>query len=435
MVFFRVTNNINIKTTDGTLVQYHKFKGASNLNNETIYASTLDDFDDLKEVFNNVDKDKYLARLMKESNIKQLEDFPIELGITNANEYTNYQRYLDLTKDKIKPNEDEVHTLLQISRKVDLYSQLKVRNKKDISIAIIGSCGSSIGEMIASCTALRILYTKLKQIYKTIKIDIYINASNNTFYSRDKEIYAHQEFVNEVKPLGINIKKMCEYDYYIDNSSVITNTPYYKELNYVDAWLHKFGLDYTKVASYLKYNHLDISSYKPRKTLDEKLKATKSKGKLLLFHPFSANIEKSIPQAFAVEMLRELIQKANDYTIVSALSIDPKTKDDRYLDLSRESKSLNDFIYIVSQMDSVITVNTSTYHISDVFMIPTVTIFTDNESEKKTKYYKYVKSVEVKDKSKNLSKFKFENDSLILYKFLSWEKFKMKKIIKLLETF
>ena len=67
MIFFRVTNSINIKTTDGTLVKYLKFKEPSNLNNETAYITTADDFEDLKEVFRNVDKIKYSARLLKEN--------------------------------------------------------------------------------------------------------------------------------------------------------------------------------------------------------------------------------------------------------------------------------------------------------------------------------------------------------------------------------
>ena len=86
-------------------------------------------------------------------------------------------------------------------------------------------------------------------------------------------------------------------------------------------------------------------------------------------------------------------------------------------------------------MDKIITVDTATYHISDAFMIPTVAIFTDINYEKKIKYYKYVKPVFVKDESKNLSQFIYENEALILYKFDSWKKLKLNKIIKLLDSF
>ena len=53
MIFFRVTQNINVKTTDGTLVNYNRFTSPSNLENETIYITTYSDFNDI-ELPNNV---------------------------------------------------------------------------------------------------------------------------------------------------------------------------------------------------------------------------------------------------------------------------------------------------------------------------------------------------------------------------------------------
>ena len=147
------------------------------------------------------------------------------------------------------------------------------------------------------------------------------------------------------------------------------------------------------------------------------------------------SIDKTIPQDIASSMLKKLISKMDDCTIVSTLNIDSKFSDDRFVNLSRESKSINDFIYIVSSMDSVITTDTSTLHISDAFMIPTVVLSTDENINRKIKYYNYTKVIKIKDKSKSLSKFIYDNDSLTLYKYKSWEKVKISKIIKLLESF
>ena len=71
MIFFRVTQNINIKTTDGTLVNYHRFKTPSNLENDTVYITSENDFNDLKNVFKNVDKNKYQIKLLKENKIRE----------------------------------------------------------------------------------------------------------------------------------------------------------------------------------------------------------------------------------------------------------------------------------------------------------------------------------------------------------------------------
>ena len=198
MIFFRVSQNINIKTTDGTLVSYNKFKMPSNLENDTVYISSEKDFNDLKEVFRNVDKDKYLTKYLKEDNIRALENFPIELGISNKNEYLNTIEFKKQTQKSIFGDEKEIISLFDESKQIDISSQLVLANKEEISIAIIAGLGDNISQMISSSTALRILYNKLKEIYKNVYIDLYINASNNSFYSRDKQIYLKQKFINKV---------------------------------------------------------------------------------------------------------------------------------------------------------------------------------------------------------------------------------------------
>ncbi len=420
MIFFRVTQNINIKTTDGTLVNYFKFKDPSNMDNETVYITTYDDFNDLKKVFANVDKDKYFAKVLNETRIRALENFPIELGIINIDEYDYRENFKENYFRDIK--------------KVDIFKQLKNIKKDEISIAIIGGVGRSISETISSCTALRILHKKLKEIYKNIKFDIYLNASNNSFYTREKQIYQTQEYINNILPLSLTSKKLCEYNYFIDNSLTI-NFLELDSLNYVDAWLFKFGIDYKKINGNEKYNQINISNYKVQDSLKAKIKEAKLKGKLLLFHPYSANINKSIPQSIAIDLLKEFLLKAEDYMIISTLLIDIKIKDDRFVDLSKESKNVNDFIYIISTMDKIFTADTATYHISDAFMIPTIVLFTNNNYLEKIKYFKYVKPIFIEDKSKNLSKFVYENDNLTINKFESWNKLKVNRIIKLLDSF
>ncbi|QKF72559.1 hypothetical protein AFAEC_0350 [Aliarcobacter faecis] len=416
MIFFRVTNNINIKTTDGSLVKYFKFKAPASLPNETVYVSSYDDFSDLNGVFERIDKSKYFTKVLNEENIRANKEFPVELGISTKFEF-------DIYKNR------RVEEFLDLSP-VDLYRQVKYLNKDNIKIAIIGGMSSGIGKTIASCTALRILHQKLSEIFKSVKIDLYISASNNSYFSRDKDIYKTQDYLNEILPLGINTKQLCEYDYFIDNSVDFTKL---LDLNYVDAWLYKFGIDYKKISDDEKYNYLETKHFNIDNNLKNKISEAKRKGKLLLFHPYSANINKSIPQTIAIDLLKELLLKLEDYTIVTTLQIDPKIKADNLLDLSKESRSINDFIYIISSMDKIITTNTSAFHISDAFMIPTITFFVEDNFETLSKYYKYNKSIYLKDKSKSLSKFIYENEALTIYKLEAWKSLKVSKIIKLLE--
>ena len=433
MIFFRVTDNINIKTTDGTLVKYNKYKFA--VSNETAYLTTLDDFDDLQEVLSNVDKEKFVAKPLIEEKFRSQENFPIELGISNAFEYDKYKSFQEQIGDSVVINKQDVENMFFTSKKVDLLSQLKNLNKDEISIAVIGKLGNSISEMTASCAALKILYSKLNEIYKTVHMDLYINASNNSYFTRDKQIFETQDYIRGVLPLSITVKRLCNYDYYIDNSSFFLRSALFDNMNIVDAWLSKFGLDPKKISDIFKHNEMTLDIDAISNTLKEKLSNIKKNSKILMYHPYSANIEKSIPQEYAVNYLKELIEQQSDYIIVSSLKIDAKLNDDRYVELSKESKSYNDFVYIVSNADKIVTVDTCTYHIADSFLIPTVVITKDEDIQTKTKYYNYVKSFHVKDETKKISKLIFENDNLTFYRFESWKKLRTKEIIKVLESF
>jgi hypothetical protein len=434
MVIFRVTENINIKTTDGTLVKYNKLKNPSNLFNETIYITTLADYTNLKKVFSSVG-DKYKACFIGESKIRYLSQFPKELGICNINEYSITQN-LDFKYKNMaikKSDEIDLKSMYLNEKETDFQSQIKSILKEDISIVVIGNLGQSVSEMVCACTSLRILHEKLLKKFKSVKIDLYLNASENKFYTRDKLIFSNQSFINKISALSINVKEFCQYDMFIDASSV-TSRSYYQKLSHIDAWLYKFGIDYMKVPDRQKYNTINISSFNPSKVLKEKMNNLKLKGKILLYHPYSANINKSIPTEIAVILLKELLLKLPDYTIVSVLKLKTSLNDGRYVDLSNESKSFLDYSYIVSNMDKIVTVNTATYHIADAFFIPTITIFTDEDIIEMVEPYAYSKIIYVKDKSKNFSNFIFKNDSLILYKFDGWLKLNISRIIKLLET-
>ncbi|AXH15789.1 hypothetical protein CP985_08470 [Malaciobacter mytili LMG 24559] len=433
MIIFRVTENINIKTTDGTLVSYYKLKTPSNLQNDTLYITTYEDFQDIRRVFSNVDKKKYQAKVIDEKRVTSLEQFPKELGLEYKNQFellTNAKKQLITKEHDYSENIDFLATYLN-DKTIFLQDQLKEVIKPDIKVAILGNIGFEIGEMLSSLTALRIFYEELKKKFSTVILDIYLNSSDNRNFTRDKQIMQTQSFINKVTALSISVNKICEYDYYID-TSFFTKSFFYKELNYVDAWLYKFGIDFKKIDKSRKYNSLNLNFYKPTSILKQKFEELRLKGKILLFHPYSASVERSMPKEIATLFLKKLLYHLHDYTIVSALKIDG-VNDANYIDLSSYSKSFYDFSYIISNVDNIITTDTATYHISEAFFIPTIVIFTNENPLKRIENFIYTKAVVVQNKSKNLSFFKFSEDALILHKFRGWKELKVKKIIKLLE--
>jgi len=434
MIIFRSTENINIKTTDGTLIKYSGTKKPSGMVSKDIYVTTLDDFNDLKNVFSSVGKN-YKAKSIGESKFRNIQVFPKELGISNINEREAlYNLNFKYKVESLRVFNRDKNFLYLDEKKVDLDKQLEFCVKDNITIIILGTPGYSISEMICACSAFRIFYKKLKTKFKSVKLDLYLNASENKNFSRDKAIFSNQTFFNKVEPLSIDMKKFCEYDFFVDAGSV-NKKSFYNELPFIDVWLHKLGIDYKSIPNMEKYNSIDLKNYKPNKELKNKLDILKAKGDILLFHPFSANIKKSIPKEIAVSLLKQMIVKLPNYTIVSTLKIDSKIDEDRYVDLSKFSKTFLDFSYIISNMSKIITVNTSTYHVAEAFFIPTIVIFTPNGENKVYHNYQNSKAIYIEDKSKNLSKFVFENNALIFNRFLGWKNLKVSKIIKLLESF
>ena len=433
MIFFKVTENINIKVTDGSIVSYFKHKFPLEMKNETIYVTTYDDYEDIKKVFANVDEKRYRTTLIKEAKVRQLEEFPIELGISNNNEYRKSIEYKKEMKDFFYTDKSLVEEFLHSNKHENFVDKLKVKRQK-IKIAIIGTCGDSIGQMLCSCTALRIFYNKLKTFYKDVKLDMYLKASNNSYYTMDKRVYSKQDFINEIKPLSISVLKLCNYDYFVDTSMVTKKSVYYKVLNKTDAWLYKFGIKFNQISPLEKYNHLNLKKSTISSGLKEQISNIKKTDKILLFHPYSANKEKSIPQEFACEILRKLVKENLDYIVVTALQVDGKLNDNRYVNLAKFSTNIDDLMYIVSNSHRIITTPTSVMHISDIFMVPTVVLSTKESIKEDIKYYQYVKDYQIEDKTKNLSKFIFKNDELELYKYEGWKKLKISEIIKLLES-
>ncbi len=434
MVFFRVTQNINIKATDGTLVKYFKLKKPSELLSEQVYCTTYNDINAIKKIFKKLGSE-YKLRVIDEKKITSKALFPIELGISNKNEYNMLKKHeYEIDKNPsyiVQKNDTQIDSFILNEEPSLLYKQLNT-HKKDIKVVIIGGIGKSIGEIINSMSAVRILYDYLLKKFKSVKIDICLISSDNSFYSRDKDILKNEYYVNEVIPLSITVKKLCEYDFYIDNSS-IRNSSYYSNMPFVDAYLHKFGIDYKNIPSIKKHNHINISAYEPKQELVDKINKLKANGELLLYHPYSSDAARSIPEDTSIKILKKLIKKLKNATVVSVLEL-AKYKDDSYSNLSSYSKTYYDFVYIVSQMDKVITVDTATYHISDAFFIPTVVLFSTVKPKNRIKYYSQTKAIEVVDETKHFSEFVFDNETLSLYKFKGWGNIKVGQVIKLLET-
>lgn len=429
MIYFSLTNNINIKLIDSTLVAYKRFEKGSSW----VYCATYDEFKDIKKIFKNLKQENFKFEIVDKKLLENSISFPIKLGVDFNDEYNDTIQYEKLTKEQ--------NSIFCEEKKADAQGYLKEQRvaiesidfpNNEIKLVIIGYSSKNLGEILNFCSAIRVLYEELKTKCKSVVLDIYIQASSNSYYKRDKEIFQSYPFINRVMPLSIDIKEFSSYDYYIDTSSY-EQSFYYEQLPYIDFFLRHFGVDYEKIQSKKKHNELHLNNYYINPALKNKLEQLRLKGKLLLFHPYAAHITRSIPIENSKKILNKLIEFSQEYVVVTTLKVD-NMKNENYEDLSFYSKNFFDFVYIISQMQYVVTVDTATYHISDAFFIPTVVLFTNEQLiEKRVKYYNYVQAIKVKSKKRSLSKFIFKNEALSVDDFKSWNDMKISKVIKLLE--
>jgi ADP-heptose:LPS heptosyltransferase len=118
-----------------------------------------------------------------------------------------------------------------------------------------------------------------------------------------------------------------------------------------------------------------------------------------MFHHTSTSPIRGMSHARARQFITEIIKKT-DYFVVSACGLEHHDK--RFMNLANYSETFDDFCTFISMMDAIITVDTSTYHVSDAFDVPTVALFTTINPDFRTRYYPYVESIMLEEKDGQL---------------------------------
>ncbi len=247
---------------------------------------------------------------------------------------------------------------------IPLSERLKNIKKDNVRIALLGGFGPAYGDNICGLTTLRILNEEFKKHFNGFELDIYHVQS--------------YKFIDLYQCEGINLlqeplelEKFCEYDYYYDITSINSITGYYKR-SIVDNFLFMFSVDSKNIPKELKRNRYILKHIGT--CINEILEAKGRKGKNVLFHSDSVQDCRSIPDDVSRNIVNKILETTDMHLFtVSELNFDHP----RFHNLKNISNSFDDFAEIVSLMDKIITVDTSTYHLSDAFSISTLVIFTN----------------------------------------------------------
>jgi len=264
--------------------------------------------------------------------------------------------------------------------------------KNNIKIAVFLS--SALGDILTALRALNLLYNELSKYIADIKIDVFMEDSKNY-----KQAVSQESIVNNIYQLPITVENFCKYDAYADLDKILNQEKFahFQKQPMIDLYLENFSLNKTYIPDEKKRPLIKLNK-KVVDELDSTFKDLKTAGKkLLLFHPLSSGALRSIPDKKIPDILDKIINNS-DYLVCSVCNLDYNNP--KLINLTHLSTDFEHYAGIISNMDAIITVDTSIYHIADSFDIPSVVIFTSIAPEYRIKYYPFTEGILFEDNTR-----------------------------------
>lgn len=344
--FFYFTQSLKISSKN----QEHIFKGVKDKDHvspEELYFSTPSNFHNhINNIKNNVgDKSNDLVYIVDGQMVSSLEGFPTNIG---------FQEF-------------------------SIIDQFK--GKQELKIAIINSMSNSIGDHLIGMQAFDYWFDRIKE--KLDGTNVVISFFQTNPYELVDITKQWQQKISHIYELPSNVAKIFEQDAFIDLGTLLLRDGFDTE-NMIDFFFKSLSIDPKSVP-----NNKKRIKYKTCEESDDKIcklisKIRKDDNPILLFHSISSDPIRQMDDEIAIKTINEIIEKSN-YTVVSVIPLN--IENERFIDISSFSNSIDDFASIISQVDSIITVDTCTYHIADSFDTPTVVLFTSIDPDLRCRYY------------------------------------------------
>lgn len=300
--------------------------------------------------------------------------------------------------------------------------------REKISIGIVNGMSSAMGDHLIGMKALNLFHNELSKYFKNVEIVLYQLIPKHIF-----PITVQDPIIHHVVGMPAPVSRLEKHDLYLDFGGMIVWENFNNQ-PMIDFYLEELGLDKTKISPNDKRCSIKLSD-QAAFDMDEIIKVIKHRGRpVLLFQHHSSSDIRTIHEHEATKMVKDLLEQT-DYTVVSTMP-NFNYASDRFVNVSPYTVNEFDrFVYLISKMDAVLTVDTVAYHISDALCIPTVVLFTSIEPDLRARYYPYVQSIMLEDpKGRVYGKHKSNttNDKFHVRKL--FKKLKIEDVIEALKT-
>lgn len=301
-----------------------------------------------------------------------------------------------------------------------------------LKLAISNAMSNAIGDHLIGMSAFDYYREKLiKDLGRDLDISFYqlnpyrVSPITKQWHGKYQHIYM----------LPNRLARFVDNDIFVDLGTLLLRDNFGNQ-PMIDFFLEALSIDPDTVP-----NEAKRMKYKTDPEIDAKLDKTfriiKSKGRpILLFHRSSTSPIRYMSDARARQMISDIIKKS-DYFVVSADRLEYQNQ--RFMDLSHLSPDLDHFAGIISKVDGVVTVDTSTYHFSDAFSKPTVVLFTTINPDFRIRYHPYARSIMLEKEGGRLygrhkaSKDEAEAKQEIAYADKMWDRISASDVLKALE--
>ena len=235
-----------------------------------------------------------------------------------------------------------------------------------------------MGDNLIGMSALRILRRRLEEEFP-VEIQLFQVDPDEV-----DPICRRGDTVDAVFQLPITLDQFLELDAYVDLCSKFGTV---NRLPFVDWYLAAFSILPESVSDAEKRNQFIVDK-EVNAEIQERISHLRDRGRPLLQFHHRADVKlRSMPEKLAIEWVQQLVDDT-EFLVVSALPL--PFQHDRFVDLSSHSRSLDHFAAIISNVDAMISVDTLSYHLADVFEVPTVALLTTIDPDLRTRYYPYV---------------------------------------------
>ena len=334
------------------------------------------------------------SKLLPESDFRGQPGFPVELGVSSDGQQEKTQELLRRVESSLLayPEEERAKELVKLRREVygddpvSISDQLETLGSRSHLRLAFMSPGNGIGDSVVAISAIRLFVQKLLGNFDDVSIDVLLPVISNWNHISIRSLLLKEKWLNQVVSFPITIDQLRQYDAFIDNAGGFRRS-YFYEKSIMDGFLYKFGVPEGQVDEEAKRNHIEFMPKDVSRELRKRISNAKKAKPLLLFHPLANSKIRSVPKHKIEDVLNAIKRQFPDYGIVTVNALKNVSG---VMDISKLSRSVFDYIYVISKMDAMVTVDTSTYHIADAFDIPTVILGTTFAADIYPRHYPYV---------------------------------------------